>query len=194
MDTSILDNYESYEYIKNIKGHLDEEYLKVSLDFFIMFSRFEYALKTLPLFSKEKETDYGKYSEANWTEFTKELAKSGKIDYSKPEKLKIAKDYLINNPPYKLLFSKVTNKLEPEENKVNANYSETKKLREHIKLIRNNLFHGGKYTDNMIEGSKENKEAVKRNILLIKSAMIVLDNWLDLCSENSGIKERFNNI
>lgn len=190
MDTSILDNYESYEYIEDIKGYLDKEYLQVSVDFFIMFSRFEYALTT----KFPKESQHGGYLEADWAEFTKELTKSGKIDYSKPEKLTIAKDYLINNPPYKFLFDKNTKEIKPEKNKVDANYSETKKLRVHIKLIRNNLFHGGKYTDNMIEGSNENKEAVKRNILLIKSAMIVLDNWLNLCSENGGIKERFNNI
>ena len=51
----------------------------------------------------------------------------------------------------------------------------------HIRTIRNNLFHGGKF-----KGIYQ--EDISRNYILLQSAMIILNEWLDL---NEDVKTLF---
>jgi hypothetical protein len=142
-------------------------------DFFIAFSRFECALKNSIRFANVR---YNKV-EANWELFTSSFDQD--FDRSYSNELNDAVSYIIENPP-KIQKLQV-DRLVWEDNIIDENTVLTTILGRHIRTIRNNLFHGGKFNG-------EHEPDISRNYLLLNSAMIILEEWLRI---NSDIKDLF---
>lgn len=162
----------SKEFIENLNRSITIEGQIVMNEFFITFSRFEYALKS----SNFVNTDNGKVM-ANWDTFTQSISNS--FNTEKNQTLKKAIEYLLDNPAKLQIIH--NGQLGWENRVFQANTPLINKLSITIRDIRNNLFHGGKFNDNY-------EEDVSRNFLLLKYSITVLNEWLDL---NINVKENF---
>ncbi|CAM3142941.1 hypothetical protein DRF59_12675 [Chryseobacterium flavum] len=92
-----------------------------------------------------------------------------------------AVNYLKNNPPKIQIFSDGNLEWKPRVRDINQPL--INKLSLSIRDVRNNLFHGGKFNGNY-------KEDESRNYILLKSVIVVLQEWLSL---NDTVKENFKN-
>ena len=142
------------------------------IEFFIIFSRFECALKASNFANGNNER-----VSANWYTFINSI--NPNFDSDKTPELKQAVDYLINNPP------KIQNldngHLRWRDRPFKENDQLITKLSLSIRDIRNNLFHGGKFHGNY-------QEDVSRNYILLKNSILILNEWINL---NESVKHNF---
>lgn len=138
---------------------LPDDLRELCIEYFFMFSRFEYALKENGFLKKSKY----KNAEPNWKKFVEEY---DSIYFPSDE----ARD-LINNPPERHIVRDGSCQWE----KISfADFSsDLDKVVFVLKTIRNNLFHGGK-------NSHSDWDNPARNTFLIKNAVSVLGNLASL--------------
>jgi len=153
------------QFLDYINGHYDEDGKRLIYNFFITFSRFECALKNSIEFASPKRNSV----EPDWDKFIKSIKNDFKMD--RTDKLAAASNSLLLNPPKKQSIEK--RELIWIDRTFNANTPDINKLCQHIRDVRNNLFHGGKF-----HGKYERDES--RNYTLLNSSMTVLDEWLRL--------------
>jgi hypothetical protein len=161
------------EFIKKFKNSITIEGTELIFDFFISFSRFECALKA----SNEFANATDKKVEANWDKFANSIAET--FNPTADDELKVAVDYILGEPPK--IQAMINGVLGWRERVFNNSHSTTMRLCQHIRDMRNNLFHGGKFNGTY-------QPEISRNHKLLKSAITVLDNWLNL---NSQVKSCF---
>lgn len=137
-------------------------------EFFVAFSRFECALKTTITYAVGNNNRV----EPNWDRFISDVRSD--FDKSKTNKLQEASDFLLNNPPRKQTL--VNNSLSWTDRVFQNNEPEINRLSLHIRDIRNNLFHGGKFNGVY-------QQDISRNYKLINSALIVLNELIGLNQE-----------
>lgn len=170
--------------IKNTVCNISNEINRqLSFQFFILFSRFEYALKRSSKFLKEcKATTVNTrkicLAEPGWNKFSK--TNNCKFHPPFSSELSEAVEYFKTTPPKKQLVD--IGKLvwsKPEQ------YTESILLLEwiidQIKIVRNNLFHGGKFPGEPVSDPSRDQE-------LMKHAITILIACLDL---DEDVKEQF---
>lgn len=159
--------------IQNINSLYDDDSLKLTTNFFIIFSRFEFALKESITFANPRN---GKV-EADWSKFVSTIKME--FNQKRTSELADAVNYILNCAPrHQTLTDGVLNWVNrPDE----PTKPEINKLEQYIRDIRNNLFHGCKF-NNILERD------VSRDPQLLSSALIVLEEWLSL---SETIKELF---
>jgi len=134
-------------------------------DFFVVFSRFEYALKRAGFLKN------GTRADPDWTAFADKVAK--KFEKLSNSDLIQAKAYLINNPPKKQIREgKRFDWIAPQR----GTTPEARWLLVLVKIVRNNLFHGGKYPRNI-------QSDPARDSQLIESCLIILCECIHLDEE-----------
>jgi len=140
---------------------------KLLLDFFLTFSRFEYALKAGG-YVKAGHRERGGYPNADpdWHKFISTIG--GKVNLSAPE-LQKAISYF-GEPPMRAVLNE--NRIYWDSDLPPSN-SDTEKLIKLIKRVRNNLFHGNKY-DN------EAHEPPERTEILLKYSLILLKEFISV--------------
>ena len=131
------------------------------IDFFLAFQRFEYALKRHPRFLKT--TREGARAEASWDAFGEYL---GPDFFARVQTMKLAEE-IFQLPPGKELVGDNGKCVFGKRIMPKKSYE----LFGAIRIIRNNLFHGGK------------SEFTERNHNLIRDAMNVLNEALASCDE-----------
>ncbi|MEX2596399.1 MAG: hypothetical protein WEC59_05650 [Salibacteraceae bacterium] len=156
---------------------LSAEEEKLILHFFVLFARFESALKQVPEFRKVNGNN--KKLEPKWTEFAKSI--EDKADYSINLKLSYAMRTILQNPP-KIQCCE-HGRVIWKENRIDSG-SDTNKASTHIRTIRNNLFHGAKFEEGF-------SEANTRNTRLIEMCITILEYWLTLDARVSHQYNRF---
>lgn len=155
------------EYFNLFDEGFSQEEKKRLIEFFISFSRFEYALKASGFVNLQGNRIY-----ANWDLFIASIIDN--FIQTKNDNLNSAVNYIIDNPPR--IQSLVGGAVMWRDRQLQENEPLINKLRLHISDIRNNLFHGGKFN-----GSYQAE--IARNNELIKSALIILNEWLILHEE-----------
>lgn len=145
---------------------------RLIIEFFIIFSRFECALKASGFHNENN----GRVT-ANWDTFVASIREE--FDSERTDTLKSAVDYLTQHPPKVQAIN--GNSLVWNERNFNQNEPIVNRLCLSIRDIRNNLFHGGKFQGNY-------QEDVSRNYKLLKSSIVVLNEWLRL---NDIVKDNF---
>jgi len=161
------------DFTENFIGTISTEGKELIVEFFISFSRFEYALKVSVVFANPTD----KKVEANWDRFASSIK-----DIFKPEaneELKGAVDFILSQPPK--VQSMTNGHLGWRTREFDNNPAISLKLCQHIRDIRNNLFHGGKFNGNF-------QPDISRNYELLRSAIIILNNWLSL---NATVRDKF---
>lgn len=143
------------------------------IEFFMTFSRFEYGLKKSITFANG---DANKV-DANWDGFVASIKDQFKKE--KTEELSEAVNFILSSPPMIQVLADGLLNWRPRE--FADKTPDIVKLCLHIRDIRNNLFHGGKFTDNY-------QPETSRNYKLLHSALIIMNEWLLL---DEGIQEHF---
>ncbi len=137
--------------------NLDKDLL---LEFFIVFSRFEYSLKRAGFLKSDNgnaEPNHDGFGSNYNIQFTDLITRN-------PE-LKTAVDYFFENPPKKQWLNEgVLSWIDQNQSQLAKNLPNLLVL---VRTVRNNLFHGGKYP----EGPEENSE---RNEILLKHSLTVI--------------------
>jgi hypothetical protein len=141
----------------------------LALDFFLAFSRFEFALKRAGFVRGD-----AKQALADWEKFAKALRE---VDTSAVLK---CCTYLSANPPKKQVL---------DDGKLNwalrnRNLTEIDNILLDVRTIRNNVLHGGKYKSGPMEEPLRDQR-------LIKDCLGALKALLDLPSLPEGVRENF---
>jgi len=133
-------------------------------DFFLSFSKFEFALKTAGF-----ATGNEKKVSPDWVSFAASLKNT--FDKTQNKNLTDSIDYFLNNPPWKQVL--INGAMHWDASVPNNGISEIEKVLLLIRRVRNNLFHGGKFNFD-IHKDKE------RTITLLKSSLVILNACLPL--------------
>lgn len=160
-------------FLTRLNQSITSEGKELIIEFFITFSRFECALKVSGFANGGAEK-----VQANWETFAAVIRHDFDIS-AKSKSVLDALDYLTQHPPRIQNFSNGVlgwrdRVFEPDQPVIN-------KICLSIKDIRNNLFHGGKFNGNY-------QEDVSRNYILLKSAIEILNHWLQL---NQTVKQNY---
>lgn len=140
-------------------------------DFFVTFSRFEYALKAS---GKYRRRGKDAAAEADWEKFAKDL---GRLEKAELNPVLKRGAYLIENPPRKQVINSAGS-LDWAEAEPNG--AEIRKLLIYIRRVRNNLFHGGKAH----RGSERDRD-------LIDASRSVLKAILEIKGLNPALKKYY---
>lgn len=155
------------EFLAHFNQKFHPEGKQLIFEFFLVFSRFEYALKSSG-FSKGDENGIS----PNWDKFASSIRST--FIKTNSEDLNNAVEYLLNHPPKKQILTSSILAFKNRESIDNLDL--VFKLKLYICDIRNNLFHGGKFDG-------EFEPEVSRNHTLLKHSLTILDNWLTLNEE-----------
>ena len=139
----------------------DNELNKIAYDFFLVFSRMEYALKVSGFNNGDG------VAKANWYKFATHQDIENFIANPPTTEISEAIDYIIGNPPMR---QSVKNNILGWETVVPDTKSNADKLFQYIRRVRNNLFHGGKFNGNWFEPQRS--ESLIKNSLIILHAVI----------------------
>lgn len=139
--------------------------ISLVINFFVVFSRFEYALKETRFINGNEDG-----VSANWDLFASSIRESFQADRT-PE-LRNSVDFLHFSPPRKQIIQD-GNCLGWAPNRRGNNQPLIHELLLSIRTIRNNLFHGGKFQEVLHEGHARDRQ-------LLHTSMIILEECLRL--------------
>lgn len=140
--------------------------------FFIIFSRLEYALKRAKYIKGNKG-----YASADWDKFASDLVDV--FNPSRTSELQKAVRYFQDKPPKKQIVRE--GQLSWKNNVRGRNEPLIIWLLGSVRIVRNNLFHGGKFPSSIMTDPA-------RDSTLIKSSITILEACLEL---NSEVKSYF---
>jgi hypothetical protein len=153
---------------------------ETAIEFFAVFSRFECALKCNECI-KRKNNDVR--AEPNWDDYAKYFEKPEKKDIKKKIE-EAAKIYLWKEPPEKQIVENGKIKWVTAPTNEKSTISNTFDL---IKIVRNNLFHGGKY-----EFGQDALFTKRRDEDLVQACLKIL--YICLTDENLVTEAFFNGL
>ena len=134
---------------------------EAAFDFLFAFSRFEYCLKERQFL---KSTDAGKKAEPNWDKFVKKYRNGYAAGPG-------ARSLIAARPRQQVVAANAG--LGWKELQFEANEFELQKVTLLLRLLRNNLFHGGKHGDPQWDDPE-------RTVRLLQQGQIVLDELVEL--------------
>jgi hypothetical protein len=159
---------------------LSPEGQRTVLEFFLVFARFEYALKRSTRFLRARKRDSG--AEPNWKKFACEIEAT--YPHLDGDDFKQAREYILSRPPQRQVVDN-NNKLDWQK-LVQGEATEISFLLECIRTMRNNLFHGGKFPGLVVNGSERDLPLLSNGVVVLR-AVATLDeevrSWFDPDSE-----------
>ena len=145
------------------------------LEFFLVFARFEYALKATRFFVRHPEDPRRPpTAEPDWDSLVVSLDNT--LDPARTDLLREACEYIGQYPPNKQVVVNGAVAWEtpiypPEESQIHF-------LLRMVRCVRNNLFHGGKHNIDV-------HESTERTERLLRSSLIILEECLALAPEQA---------
>lgn len=115
---------------------INPEDAEVIFDFFVVFSRFEFALKHAGYLKGNRDK-----AEPDWDKYCTSV--QDKFDKTSPLEFQEACGYYTSYPPKKQVV--IDGQVEWKENQQGSTESEFRWIIRSVKTVRNNLFHGGKF-------------------------------------------------
>jgi hypothetical protein len=128
-------------------------------EFIFRFARFEYALKRAGYLRTDK-----KYPEVDWKHFVESL--STNIEPTSNPGLSRAKHYLEQNPPRRQVVRQ--GQLDWSTIERESNESDIAWLLRAVRTVRNNLFHGGKFSTGPISDPSRDTELLQSAVIILK--------------------------
>ncbi len=140
-------------------------------EFFLAFSCFEFALKNAGFARPREKRNHGRHpsAEPGWDAFAATLRDAFQRK-RKPE-LDQACEYMLSNPPMEQVLTNTG--LAWDANSPCDSVSEVECLLRLVRRVRNNLFHGGKF-------SNEAFEDTVRQEMLLTSSLLILEECLEV--------------
>ena len=160
-------------FIKQLNQTITEEGQNLINEFFVIFSRFESALKASGFANGNAEK-----VNPNWDTFTASIRDSFD-NANRTESVSNAIEYISNHSPR--IQNCENGQLGWRDRIFLQNDPLINKLSLSIRDIRNNLFHGGKFNGVF-------QEDVSRNYILLEHSIEILNHWLNL---SIPVKEKF---
>ena len=156
-------------------------------EFYLTFSRFEYALKASGLFKRPNSKSIKKFKEKgvlpeaqpDLDRFAVSLRDRDAFHANRTQALKQACEYILNSPPMKQVI--INDGVAWETTVRPTSETEVEFLLRMVRCIRNNLFHGGKY-------NIEVHEDTGRTEMLLRSSLVILEECLALATH---VKQAF---
>jgi hypothetical protein len=140
------------------------------LDFFLTFSRFEYALKNSGCFVKHPERpERPPPAEADWDTFA--VSVRNMFDSNKSEELREACRYLLESPPNKQVILNGAPAWETATH--DPAVSELELLVRAIRVVRNNLFHGGKYNIEFHQTTERTEKLLRSTLVVLRECLVL---------------------
>lgn len=156
--------------------NLDKDLL---LDFFIVFSRFEYSLKRAGFLKSNDgsaEPNHDKFGSTYKNQFQDLIAGS--------EEFTVAVNYFFDTPPKRQWVN--DGKLDWKNQDQSQLARNLNNLLVLVRTVRNNLFHGGKYPSGPVDNPERNEK-------LLKNSLVVMKTCLDLDSNVKTFFEDYKN-
>ncbi len=133
---------------------------KLVFEFFKVFARFEYALKRTDDFLTFDRYDNAK---PDWDTFAKELDSKFKEIGSKY--FLTAVKYFKSKPPKKQVKDDARLRFKVVSPRKTT---DTENILELVRRVRNNLFHGGKFSSGPVEGSERDETLIKHSLVILR--------------------------
>ncbi len=169
--TEVQEKYRKFEH--RYFYELSPEAAGVIFDFFIVFSRFEFALKRAGYLKVDKS---GRpIADANWTSFAKTV--HNEFNKSVSKEFQEACDYYTSYPPKKQDVREGTITWKPN---IQGGKTEFEWILGSVKTVRNNLFHGGKFPYDQV-----------RDTALLYYGLVILYECLNY---DEQVKQEFNSV
>jgi len=162
--------------IQSLTGDNDE----LVLQFFITFSRFEYALKRAGFVKSGPSNS----ALPDWSKFAKEKC-NALLDDTTDIEFTEARSFLLQKPPQKQIFVKSGNCMQWQNNTKRNGEGDAEYLLRLVRDVRNNLFHGGKYPEGPVSG------LILRNSKLLQACLTILEKGLSL---DADVKHFFEDL
>ena len=156
---------------QNLVNQFDAEDRELIFNFFLTFSRLEYALMKCGFSTGDEKRiiiDWDRFADAHQNKFLELL------DVYRIRELIEAVDYYKENPPKKQVLIDGIVLLKPEIPKKELQFKELINL---VKRVRNNLFHGEKLNQ-LLSDDKERDRELLRQGLIVLYACIDMENEL----------------
>jgi hypothetical protein len=147
-----------------MNGH--EALDKLAFRFFKLFAQYEYALKAMGYGS----AGHNRQAEVDWDRFSNEIGVAVMVIEAAP--IVEARQYILENPPRRQIWVNNTVQWEGVAN----NDRSPQMLFSHIRRIRNNLYHGGKFNGRWIDPDRS--EQLIGNALLLLESLVPLNEDL----------------
>ena len=135
------------------------------LKFFICFSRFEFALKTSGFALGNL-----RHVKPDWDGYTKSIKDI--FDKNKSQILFEAVDYFRLIPPWKQILMP-DGTIGWDSSAPNDDKSEIEKIIILIRRVRNNLFHGGKFSNEVFENKERTELLLERSLIILEECLII---------------------
>ena len=151
---------------------------KLVLEFFLTFSKFEYALKATEMFKRhppDPTRPSRPRAEPDWDRFSASLRDN--FDASATNDLTQACNYLCDCPPNQQVI--VDDAVAWETPKRADGEADVQFLLRMVRCVRNNLFHGGKH-------NIEVHEDIQRTEMLLKSSVTILHACLTIAPQQQS--------
>jgi hypothetical protein len=129
-------------------------------EFFLLFSRFEYALKRAG-FVKGDDSK----AQAHWPRFARSI--DSKLTSATEQEFLEAVLILNLEPPKKQVMK--CGQLGWAENVKESHETDAEWILRLVRTVRNNLFHGGKYPELVVEDYERNRNLLKACLVILKS-------------------------
>lgn len=158
-DLDIRQRYQSWP--KWFRGDIAHPDMGLVVNFFMVYSRFEFALKAAGYCNDDRG-----YLQPDWKAFCGKIEPRFRQD--KTEQLSEACDYFLHHPPRIQALSH-TRQLCWKDNQRKDGESDLAWILRSISIVRNNLFHGGKFPWDQM-----------RDTSLLLNALVILYECLEL--------------
>jgi len=149
--------------------------LKISRDlllqFFLVFSRFEYALKNSGFVQagQSRKNETAPSAEPNWNAFARSIANLFTKGHNTD--LNQACEYFLINPPMRQVL--INGNVMWDTTEPDLSLGETERLLLLVRRVRNNLFHGGKFSNEAFEDIDRQERLLKGSLLVLKECLRV---------------------
>lgn len=137
---------------------MPEELDKLAFSFFKLFAQYEYALKAM----QYARSGAGGQAEPEWDKFSNEI---GRLVLDEPDgEILDAINYLFDHPPKKQILKDGVLSWQ------NVNIAERSPqiLFSHIRRVRNNLYHGGKFNGRWFDPDRS-EELISKSLLVLQA-------------------------
>jgi len=141
----------------------------LAFDFFIIFSRFEFALK-----ARGYMRDSSGGVIVDWNKFAEDV--DGDIMQSEDSQFISALNYIKGNPPKKQMIEDGKLSWKTDNSIEDFTFNRLLVL---LRRIRNNLFHGGKFIKGYEEDISRDEQLLKSGIIIIQTCLLVNKKLMD---------------
>lgn len=153
---------------RNLIRSLTGDDSELVAQFFVVFSRFEYALKRAGFVRSDTHNN----ALPHWSRFAREKGDALLDDTTDREFIE-ARDFLLRAPPQRQIVAE-DGSLQWQANTRRSGESDARYLLRLVRDVRNNLFHGGKYPNQAVSGKRlRNSELLRAGVTILEKCLLL---------------------